>query len=160
MKKTQPIKERLNAHLDMLAKLDALKLELKYAEEQYGSCGSPNFSGVPGGGHREMTQTEAIVHRKIELENKVKKKQDEIDRDWAELEPLIEQLKPIETLIMNLRYLYGGEWEDVCFAIFGKFKDYAIETDRYMNKMFKAHGRALLSLAEMTENSDGTPTEV
>ena len=46
------------------------------------------------------------------------------------------------------------------FYIFGKFKDYAVETDRYMNKMFKAHGRALLSLAEMTENSDGTPTEV
>ena len=104
MKKTQPIKERLNAHLDMLEKLDALKLELQHAEEQYGSCGSPNYSGVPGGGHRELTQTEAIVHRKIELEKKVAKKQAEIDRDWAELEPLIEQLKPIETLVLNLRY--------------------------------------------------------
>ena len=151
MKKTQPIKERLNAHLDMLKKLDSMKLELQFAEDQYGNCKSPNYSGMPcGGDNKRTSETEMIVSRKIELENKVKKKQAEIDRDWAELEPMIEQLKPIETLILNLRYLYGSEWEDVCFAVFGKCKDYDIEIDRYMNKMFKAHGRALLSLSEMT----------
>ena len=161
MKKTQPIKERLNAHLDMLAKLDALKLELKYAEEQYGSCGSPNFSGVPGGGHREMTQTEAIVHRKIELENKVKKKQAEIDRDWAELEPLVEQLKPIETLVLNLRYFYGSDWKDVCKSVYGRRKDYALEIDRYMHNVFLIHGKALAALAALfSPPSDGTPQEV
>ena len=160
MKKTQPIKDRLNDHLDMLEKLDALKLEIQYAEEQYGGCGSPNFSGAPGGGHRELTQTEAIVNRKIELEKKAAKKQAEIDRDWAALEPLVEQLKPIETLVVNLRYRYGGEWDAVCFAVFGKRKDYTTELDRYMNKMFKIHGRALLSLSEMTEPPDGVPAEI
>lgn len=148
MKKTQPIKDKLNAHLDLLEKLDTLKLELKYAEEQYGSCGSPNFSGVHGG-HRELNQTEALVHRKIELEKKIAKKQAEIDRDWAELEPLVEQLKPIETLVLNLRYRYGEEWSEVCRTIFGRRSDYDVELDRYMNKMFKAHGRALLALASM-----------
>ena len=149
MKKTQPIKERLNAHLEMLKKLESLKLELQFAEEQYGNCKNPDFSGMPGGGgYKGTSETELIVGRKIELENKVKKKQAEIDEDWAELEPLIEQLQPIETLIINLRYLYGSEWEDVCRAIFGKRSDYDIEADRYMNRMFKAHGRALLSLAE------------
>ena len=154
MKKTQPIKERLNAHLDMLKKLNTLKLELQFAEDQYGNCKSPNYSGMPSGeGYNGTSETELIVSRKIELENKVKKKQAEIDRDWAELEPLIEQLQPIETLILNLRYLYGSEWEDVCFAVFGKCKDYAVEFDRYMNRMFKAHGRALLSLSEMVEKA-------
>lgn len=161
MKKTQPIKERLNAHLDMLEKLEALKLELEYAEEQYGACKSPNYSGMPGGGggYKGTSETEVIVCRKIELENKVNRKQAEIDRDWKELEPLVEQLKPIETLVINLRYLYGSEWEDVCFAIFGKRKDYEIEIDRYMNKIFKAHGCALLSLAEIAEKSEGVPAE-
>ena len=161
MKKTQPIKERLNAHLDMLEKLDALKLELQHAEEQYGSCGSPNFSGVPGGGHRELTQTEAIVHRKIELEKKVAKKQAEIDRDWAELEPLIEQLKPIETLVLNLRYFYGSDWKDVCKSVYGRRKDYALEIDRYMHNVFLMHGKALAALAALfSPPSDGTPQEV
>lgn len=149
MKKTQPIKERLNAHRDALEKLDALKLELEYAEDSYGNCKSPNFSGMPGGGSKRTSETELIVGRKIELENKVKKKQAEIDQDWAELEHLIEQLKPIETLIVNLRYKYGEEWDAVCFAVFGRRKDYDLELDRYMNKMFKIHGRALLTLSEM-----------
>ncbi len=161
MKKTQPIKERLNAHLDMLEKLDALKLELQHAEEQYGSCGSQNYSGVPGGGHRELTQTEAIVHRKIELEKKVAKKQAEIDRDWAELEPLVEQLKPIETLVVNLRYFYGSDWKDACKSVYGRRKDYAMEIDRYMHNVFLIHGKALAALAALfSPPSDGTPQEV
>lgn len=150
MKKTQPIKERLNAHRDALEKLEALKLELEYAEDQYGNCKSPNFSGMPGGGgSNRKSETELIVGRKIELETKVNLKQQEVDRDWAELEPMIETLKPIETLILNLRYRYGEGWDAVCFAVFGRRKDYDLELDRYMNKMFKIHGRALLALSEM-----------
>ena len=55
MKKTQPIKERLNAHLDMLEKLEALKLELEYAAEQDGVCKGFDFSGMPGGGGNKRT---------------------------------------------------------------------------------------------------------
>ena len=153
MKKTQPIKERLNAHLDLLEKLEALKLELEYAEESYGSCKTPSFSGMPGGGggYKGTSETEVEAGRKIELEKKVRIQQEKVDRDWAELEPLIENLKPFYTLILNLRYRYGEEWEAVCFTVFGKRRDYNDEIDRYMNRMFKAHGSALLELAQMTD---------
>ena len=151
MKKTQPIKERLNAHLDMLDKLNSLKLELAFA---YDTCKSPNYSGMPRGGKSELSETEAAVQRKLELEKKIEKKQSEIDKDWAELEPLIEQLKPMETLVMNLRYYYGSEWEDVCKSIYGRRKDYELELDRYMNSMYKTHGRALLSLSEMAAETE------
>lgn len=134
----------------MIEKLEALKLELKFA---YDTCKSPNYSGMPSGGKSELSETESAVQRKLELEKKIKKKHDEIDQDWAELEPLIEQLKPMETLVMNLRYYYGSEWEDVCKSIYGRRKDYELEIDRYMNSMYKAHGRALLSLSEMTANT-------
>ena len=152
MKKTQPIKERLNTHRDMIHKLEALKLELLYAEEQYSAAKTPNYSGNPGGGGngQRTSEPEGKAFRKIELEKKVIEKQAEIGRDWAELEPMIEQLKPIETLIVNLRYQYGEEWDDVCRAIFGRRKDYELEIDRYMNRMFKAHGHALLSLSELS----------
>ena len=154
MKKTQPIKERLNAHRDALEKLEALKLELEYAEESYGSAKSPNYSGMPGGGGNKRTsETEQIVGRKIELEEKVRRKQAEIDRDWDELEPMVEGLAPIETLIVNLRYRYGEDWDTICFAVFGRRKDYDLELDRYMNKMFKIHGRALLALSEMASTA-------
>lgn len=150
-KKTKPIKERLNAHLTMLNKLATLKQELAFAEEQYGSVAGPNYSGMPrGGGSREgLTRDEAIVYRKIELEKKVAAKAAEVAADWAELEPSIEKLKPSETLLLRLRYYYGAEWEEVCRGIYGRAHDYDTELDRYMNRTFKMHGRALLELAEI-----------
>lgn len=149
-KKTKPIKERLNAHREMLEKLEALKQELEFAKAQYGSIPGPNYSGMPrGGGSSELTREEAIVYKKIELEKKVEAKKSEIERDWEKLEPFVERLKPSETLLIRLRYYYGAEWEDVCKGIYGRARDYDVELDRYMNRMFKMHGRALLELSEI-----------
>ena len=133
----------------MLEKIEALTLELAYAEEAYGSCKAPNYSGTSGGGgsRKRTSEPEVKTLRKMELEEKIHQKKAELDRDWAELEPMVENLKPIETLIINLRYRYGEEWDEVCRAIFGRRSDYDIELDRYMNRMFKAHGRALLELS-------------
>lgn len=144
----------------MLKKLDALKLELEYAEEQYGACKSPNYSGMPGGGggYKGMSETEVIVCQKIKLENKINRKQADIDRDWKELEPLVEQLKPVETLVINLRYLYGRDWKDVCKSVYGRRKDYDMDIDRYMHNVFLIHGNALAALAALfCPPSDGTP---
>ena len=146
MKKTQTIKDRLNDHLMMLEKLEAIKMEIRYV---YGTIKSPDFSGMPRGGDKRTSEEERLYQLKEELEEKAARKQAEIDRDWAELEAMIEQLSPIETLIMNLRYRYGEEWDDVCFTVFGKRNDYEIEFDSYQNRMFKAHGRALCTLADM-----------
>lgn len=147
MKKTQPIKDRLKDHLIMLEKLAAIKLEIQHV---YGSLKSPSYSDIPGGsGNNRMSEEERLVERKEVLEKRAEKQQAEIDRDWAELEPLIEQLEPFQTLIMNLRYRYGEEWDDVCRSVFGRRSDFEIELDHYMNKMYKAHGRALLQLADM-----------
>ncbi len=152
----------------MLEKLAALKQELEFAEQQYGDVKSPNYDGMPKskGDPSRSAMVETVI-RKIELEERVKRKEAEIAADWAELEPFIEQLQPIETLVMNLRYYYGAEWEGVCFSLYGKRRDYTIEVDRYMNRTFKIHGRALLNLSEIMEKSDeelrrtsaGTPKE-
>ena len=150
MKKTSPTKERLNAHRDMLEKLETLKQELEYAEDAYGSIRSPDFSGMPRGSSdpSKSPMVEAVI-RKIELEERIKRKEAEIAADWAELEPFIEQLKPIETLIINLRYFYGAEWDDVIFNVYGKHRDYWQKADYYRNRTFKLHGRALVTLAEI-----------
>lgn len=153
-KKTSPTKERLNAHRDLLEKLAALKQELEFAELQYGDVRSPNYDGMPHGkpDPRRSPMVETVI-RKIELEERVARKEAEIAEDWKKLEPFVEQLKPIETLVINLRYYYGGEWEEVCFQIYGKRKDYTIEVDRYMNRTFKIHGRALLTLSALMEGN-------
>jgi uncharacterized FlaG/YvyC family protein len=146
MKKTEKVKKRLNDHLKMLEKLATTKMEMDHL---YGSMKSPNFSGMPGAGDKRTSEEERLFLRMQELQKQAEKKQAEIDKDWAELEEMVEQLNPIETLVINLRYRYGGEWDDVCFSIFGKHPDYEIEVDSYQDKTFKAHGRALLAMANM-----------
>ena len=145
-KKTQPVKDRLNAHLEMLEKLEAINMEIRFV---YASIKSPNFSGMPGGGDKRTSEEERLYQRKEELEERAARKKAEIDRDWAELEEMVEQLNPMETLVINLRYRYGEEWDDVCRTIFGKRSDFELELDRYEDKMYKAHGRALCALADM-----------
>ena len=149
MKKTQAIKERLNAHREMLEKLATLKQELEFAEESYGSTRAIDYSGMPRGGGDGTSQTERVVLRKIALEEKVRQKEKEIADDWATLETYVEQLAPAETLVINLRYYYGAEWREICQRIYGKHDDYELEADQYMDKMFRTHGRALLNLAEL-----------
>ena len=140
----------------MLEKLATLKQELEYAEDAYGSIRSPDFSGMPRGSSDPSKSpiVEAVI-RKMDLEERVERKEAEIAADWAELEPFIEQLQPIETLVINLRYYYGAEWESVCFSLYGNCRDYSIEVDRYMNRTFKIHGSALLNLSALIEKSNG-----
>lgn len=149
MKKTQAIKERLNAHREMLEKLATLKQELEFAEESYGAPRAIDYSGMPRGSGDGTSQTERVVLRKIALEEKVRQKEEEIANNWATLEPFVESLAPAETLVINLRYYYGAEWCEITQRLYGKRKDFDEEADKYMDKVFKTHGRALLALAEI-----------
>lgn len=150
MKKKLFIKNRLNKHRKMLERLDALKEELSFIMARYGSPRSPNLSGVPSGGTGELTETEQIVHKKLELEEIIKVAAAEIADDWAELSPLFLNLGPMQTLILNLRYQYGASWKDICKQIYGRREDYDDNSDLYMKRIFNEHGRALRSLSEQS----------
>lgn len=148
MKKTQFIKNRLNRHRKMLEKFEALKEELSFIMARYGSPRSPNLSGVPSGGSSELTETEQIVHKKMELEEKIKNAAAEISDDWSELSPLFNDLGPMQTLIINLRYQYGASWKEICKQIYGRREDYDGNMELYMKRIYNEHGRALLFLSE------------
>lgn len=146
MKKTDNIKERLNTHRTMLEKLASLQNELEYARGQ--SLKIPKLTGMPSGGGLPGDPVNAIVERVDELKARIEQKRAEIDADWAEIEPLVELLQPAETLVINLRYLHGADWPEVCAAVFGRSGDYEVELDRYMNRTYKIHGKALLAMAK------------
>lgn len=88
MKITKPIKERLNAHREMVEKLKALKDELDFARSQFGAVKSPNLSGMPGGGgYKGISETEVVVIRAIELEERSessRRKSTPTGRGWSQ----------------------------------------------------------------------------
>ena len=53
--------------------------------------------------------------------------------------------------------MHGAEWPQINRIIYGKADDYEVEIDRYLNKTFKIHGRALLTLSEIWPTSVSIP---
>lgn len=71
------------------------------------------------------------------------------------MEPFVEQIEPMNALVIRLRYFYGAEWPDITRQVYGKRKEYETEQENYLNKIFKRHGRAILELAKIFfEKSD------
>lgn len=146
---TASIKKRLNQHRRRALDCEALRTELEFARDKYGSVKAMTYDTVPGGkGSVGESSTERRVYRVLELEEKVAKSEKACEQDWAEIEPILEGLKPTELLIIRLRYCYAAEWSDICRQVYGRKKDFETELDSYQNKTFKMHGRALLNLAE------------
>ena len=146
---TAQIKRRLNQHRRMVLDCEALRAEMEYARDKYGSIKAMTFDVIPSGSNPfGESATERRVFRVIELEERVAKAEEACERDWVQIEPIFEILKPIELLIIRLRYYYAAEWADVCQQVYGRKKDFLEEQDSYQNKTFKMHGRALLTLSE------------
>lgn len=149
MADTDEIKRRLNRHRRKTIECEALRKEVEYAAERYGDIKSSNFDGLPSGkGGGNGGPTERTVLRKIELEEKLQRCETELEADWRLIEPLFEALTPTECLLIRLRYYYAADWTDVCKKIYGAKSDFEDEAEAYKNRIFKMHGRALLSLAK------------
>lgn len=155
MKKTNAIKERLNGHRRLLQRLHAMEQELEYLRNPGPKI--PRLTHTPRGGGLPGDPVAEATDQIIELEKRMAQKRGEIEADWAELEPVVEDLQPVETLVVNLRYMHGAEWPEISRIIYGKADDYEVEIDRYLNKTFKIHGRALLTMAEKWATSSGNP---
>lgn len=148
MANTSDIKRRLNQHRNKAIECEIIRKELEYAEERYGEIKAVSFDGMPSGkGGDNGGPTERQVLRKIALEEKLKKREAELEADWRKLEPLMSVLSPTEALVIKMRYDYAEEWSEICRRIYGKNSDFKSERDGYYNRVFKVHGRALLALA-------------
>ena len=97
-----------------------------------------------------------MVERKIKLEEQIDRLKAEEKKERNAIEGLILQLSdPDERMTIQLKYLDRAEWPDVTFALYGNRPDFADKADAYQRRMYRVHGRALLSLAEIeTEVND------
>ena len=150
MANTNEVKKRLNQHRNKAIECETIRKELENAIERYGDVKAISFDGMPKGkGGDNGGPTERQVLRKIALEDKLKKRETELEADWRKLEPLMSVLSPTEALVIKMRYDYAEEWSEICRRIYGQNKDFEAERDGYYNRVFKMHGRALLALAKI-----------
>lgn len=153
---TQRIKDRLAAYTAMLRDIDNQLERLDRMEMTMASPPGPDLTGMPRGSGTPSDRTGMMVERKMELEEQIDRLKAEEKKERNAIEGLILQLSdPDERMTIQLKYLDRAEWPDVTFALYGNRPDFADKADAYQRRMYRVHGRALLSLAEIeTEVND------
>ena len=59
-----------------------------------------------------------------------------------------------ERAVLRLRYFDRADWDGICAVLFSDRQDYLERIDSYQNRTYKAHGRALLRMAEILKETE------
>ena len=152
---TKKIKERLKRYTDLLREIDNQRERLNIMEAISGTPSGPDLSGMPRPQGGISNPTAAAVERKMELEEKIRRKEAEEKAERMAIENMTERMdNPDARLTIQLKYIDRVEWPDVTFALFGNRADYLSKVEYYQNKTYKIHGRALLNLAKILEETE------
>ena len=112
---------------------------------------------MPGGGTAAGDRMTVNIARKIELEKSLEGDEKAIKEERAQLERLIRKVKkPDERAVIRMKYFDGMGWTDIADALFRKMPDFNKAARLYLDKAYKLHGTALLSLAEAQEKAEAT----
>lgn len=159
-KPTEKIKCRLNSYLRLLREIDNQNERLDAIETKMAAPAGPDMTGLPHGAGSPSDRISMMVIRKVALEEQIASTIAEERAENAALEAMIVQMAdPNERAAIRMRYFDRCEWEDIAFALYGDKPDYAERTAAYMNRIYKLHGRALLSLAAILEANEEDSAE-
>ena len=87
--------------------------------------------------------------------NDIKERLAEEREERAALEAMIRQVEnPDERAVLRLRYFDRADWDGICAVLFSDRQDYLERIDSYQNRTYKAHGRALLRMAEILKETE------
>ena len=91
----------------------------------------------------------------MELEEQIDRLKTEEKQERNAIEGLILQLSdPDERAVIRLRYFDRADWDGICAVLFSDRQDYLERIDSYQNRTYKAHGRALLRMAEILKETE------
>ena len=148
------IKERLGEYTRLLREIDNQYERLGLMEMTMAAPPGLSMTGMPRGSGTPSDRTGLMVMRKMELEEQIKETIAEEQKERASIEALIQRVKhPDERAVLRLRYFDRADWDGICAALYGDRQDYLDRLDSYQNRTYKAHGRALLRLAEILKGS-------
>ena len=153
-KKTDEIKELLEAYTNLQKRIDRTEKRLESLELTMGAPSIPNYSGMPGGGRDNSSKQERAYIKIEELREKLTDMYAEENRRREEIEDLIELMeKPDEQTVIEMHYLDNAKWWPICAALFEDEPDYEENAKRYLKRTFKIHGSALQTLARIYRQS-------
>lgn len=87
----------------------------------------------------QLESLELSIQRDIDIQEECRKT----------IYDLVEQLdKPEERLIIVHRYLYGLDWSDVMYQMYGRDNKYGQNIESFRRRMYRVHDEALEKMAK------------
>lgn len=152
---THDIKERFGKYTRLLREIDNQYERLGRMEISMAAPPGPDMTGMPRGSGTPTDRTGMMVLRKMELEEQIEERLAEEREERAALEAMIRQVEnPDERAVLRLRYFDRADWDGICAVLFSDRQDYLERIDSYQNRTYKAHGRALLRMAEILKETE------
>ena len=152
---THDIKERLGKYTRLLREIDNQYERLGRMEMTMAAPPGPDMTGMPRGSGTPTDRTGMMVLRKMELEEQIEERLAEEREERTALEAMIQQVEnPDERAVLRLHYFDRADWDGICAVLFGDRQDYLERIDSYQNRTYKAHGRALLRMAEILKDKE------
>lgn len=158
------IKEDFSNFRNSACKIRKKKEELVAIKSKLYNPHSPKLSDVPKNNTLHSDKTLFLVQEKIEIENEIKKLNKKRDSERKRLNKLLKDLdsdstsklvdrKPealtAEASILRLRYFCGFSWDEINSAFYSEDKDFDINADVYLKRVFRYHGQAFIDLLKI-----------
>jgi len=105
-----------------------------------------------------------LLQEKMDIEESLRKLLKKKDSERKRLNKILKDLESDDTAglltrkpevltaeasVLRLRYMCGFSWEEVNEAFYSEDKDFEINTDVYLKRIFRYHGQAFIDLQKM-----------
>lgn len=150
----EAVKRRLIDLRDLRREIENQSERLERLETKLVGVGAQALTDMPKSQSPSNDRISDLMQQKFDLEEDIRATLEHRRRERMFFEKIIRHLKRSdERAVIRSRYLDGASWGDVVDLLYGDEEDLLEREDMYRKRVFKLHGRALLSMAQYIEDN-------
>ncbi len=150
----EAVKQRLIDLRDLRREIENQSERLERLETKLVGVGAQALTDMPKSPSQSNDRISDLMQQKFDLEEDIRATLEHRRRERMFFEKIIRRLKRSdERAVIRSRYLDGASWGDVVDLLYGDEEDLLEREDMYRKRVFKLHGRALLSMAQYIEDN-------
>ena len=150
----EAVKQRLIDLRDLRREIENQSERLERLETKLVGVGAQALTDMPKSPRPSNDRISDLMQQKFDLEEVIRATLEHRRRERMFFEKIIRRLKRSdERAVIRSRYLDGASWGDVVDLLYGDEEDLLEREDMYRKRVFKLHGRALLSMAQYIEDN-------
>lgn len=150
----EAVKQRLIDLRDLRREIENQSERLERLETKLVGVGAQALTDMPKSPSQSNDRISDLMQQKFDLEEDIRATLEHRRRERMFFEKIIRRLKRSdERAVIRSRYFDGASWGDVVDLLYGDEEDLLEREDMYRKRVFKLHGRALLSMAQYIEDN-------